>query len=104
MLTLGFVLTTAMPMPLAYAVELPSSGQRKLTSTRSGRAMLLKPEQADHCPNSHRTRLSVMLLKPEQANRCPNNHRTRLSVMLLKPEQANRCPNNHRTRLWVVYG
>ena len=34
----------------AYAVGQPSSGKRKLTSTRWGKAMLLKPERADRRP------------------------------------------------------
>ena len=51
-------MTTA-DTPLAYAVEPPSLGWRKLISTRLGRAAPLKPGRADQRPNNHRTWLWV---------------------------------------------
>ena len=50
MVTTAIMLTAA--TPVAYAVEQPSSGKRKLTSMRSGRGVLLKPGRADQRPNS----------------------------------------------------
>ena len=57
MVTTAIMLTAA--TPVAYAVEQPSSGKRKLTSMRSGQGVLLKPGRADQRPNNHRTRASA---------------------------------------------
>ncbi len=46
-------------IPVAYAVEQPSSGKRKLTSMRSGWGVFLKPGRVDQRPNNHKTRVWV---------------------------------------------
>ena len=55
--TIAPMATTA--TPLAFAVEPRSSDKHKLTSTRSERVVLPRPEQAVQHQNHHRIQVSV---------------------------------------------